>query len=347
MPKCVFILKSNHNYGYSTYGNTKSSGLRNSATFVSDMLNEAGIPSAVELVNDNNDIDRIVTEHKPTHVFIEALWVVPEKFKILHKLHPHVKWIIRIHSEMPFLALEGIAIQWIKEYVRMRNVFVAANSRRAQSDLETATGADILYLPNFYPTDFERFQSSDSCFLNISAFGAIRPMKSQLSQAIAAIQFARELGMPLRFHINGTRIEHGDPVLKNLRALFAGERHVHLVEHNWLNHEHFVKVIRQMDIAMSVSLTETFSIVTADAVSQGVPIVTSPEVSWASKKSMARATDVQDIVSKMYDNFNDKHIVKQNQKLLKRYSRESRRDWLNYLEPKENLCSRLFSFLAL
>jgi len=342
--RALFILKAGSQYGYSGYGNKKSSGLRNSAQFVSDMLVAAGVESKVVIVADNNEIDREVFQYKPTHVFIEALWVVPEKFKILHKLHPKVRWIVRIHSETPFLALEGIAIQWIKSYVNMPHVHVAANSRRMVDDLEVATGKDILYLPNYYPGDFKKFESSDSCFLNVGCFGAIRPMKSNLIQGIAALQFARELDMPLRFNINGTRIEHGDPVLKNLRALFAGEPDAQLIEHNWLNHEHFVKVVRQMDINLSCSLTESFSIVTADAVAQGIPIVTSQEVGWSDRRSQAHPTDTADIIAKMWDALDNKKLVKSNQKRLRKYSAESKKIWLEYLEGvhKWNLFS-LFS----
>ena len=58
--------------------------------------------------------------------------------------------------------------------------------------------------------------------IDIGAYGAIRPLKNQLLQALAAIKFAESIGKTLRFHINITRIENnGDPVLKNLRNLFS------------------------------------------------------------------------------------------------------------------------------
>jgi hypothetical protein len=78
------------------------------------MLVANGVDSTIIEVIDNNGIDREVTKYKPTHVIIEALWVIPSKFEILTKLHPNVKWIIRLHSEIPFLANEGIAMEWMK-----------------------------------------------------------------------------------------------------------------------------------------------------------------------------------------------------------------------------------------
>ena len=108
--KILFILKhrenpynsgSSDNYSYSS--SLLSSGLYNSANFVCEMLNDSGVEAIMEHAIDNNCIDRLVTKHKPTHVIIEAYWVVPEKLNILTQLHPQVKWIIRNHSELPFL----------------------------------------------------------------------------------------------------------------------------------------------------------------------------------------------------------------------------------------------------
>ena len=176
------------------------------------------------------DIDREVAQFKPDTVIIEALWVVPEKFDVLKKLHPTVRWIVRIHSNIPFLASEGIAVEWIKGYVA-RGVEVAVNEKRALHDVRTIVADEdlqflVIYLPNFYPVvktevDAERFE-----YLHVGCYGAIRPLKNQLSQAVAAIRYADKTGQILVFHINATRVERGDAELKNLRALFAGTKHV-------------------------------------------------------------------------------------------------------------------------
>ncbi|MCX8008208.1 MAG: glycosyltransferase family 1 protein, partial [Patescibacteria group bacterium] len=115
--RVLFILKQRKVYS-ETPANQLTVGLKNSALFVSEMLNQIVHESKLVEVVDNNFIDREVHLYKPSVVVIEALWVVPEKFTILQKLHPNVKWIIRIHSNLPFLANEGIAIEWLKEYVK-------------------------------------------------------------------------------------------------------------------------------------------------------------------------------------------------------------------------------------
>ena len=82
------------------------------------------------------------------------MWVVPSKFEQLTKLHPNVEWIIRLHSDIPFLANEGIAIDWIYQYLKYEKVKVSINSKRADREFEVVTGKKFLYLPNYYPVGF-------------------------------------------------------------------------------------------------------------------------------------------------------------------------------------------------
>ena len=80
--RVLFVIKERKVYGTKT----KCYGLFNSCEIIARKLNQLGIQSKTIQVIDNNCIDRHVAEFKPTHCFIEALWVVPEKFKILSKL---------------------------------------------------------------------------------------------------------------------------------------------------------------------------------------------------------------------------------------------------------------------
>jgi len=133
-PRILFILKLRHTYGeYS--GVLKSSGLLNSATFVADALAKAGYITKVVQVVDNNSIDKEITAFKPTLAILEALWVVPSKLDVLKKLHPKVTWIVRLHSKMPFLANEGIAMHWINDYIRKPKVYLAVNSTEAYNNI--------------------------------------------------------------------------------------------------------------------------------------------------------------------------------------------------------------------
>lgn len=277
--RILFVLKKRQDY---SEGKTSvmNSGLFTSANMVVRMLLKSGTPSRLAQVVDNNDIDRVVTSYKPNIVIIEALWVVPEKFEVLKKLHPNVTWVVRLHSELPFIANEGIAFEWLNKLAKMEKVSIAVNSKHMKRALERMYGISVHYLPNYYELDRQRNVrgKNRSNELNIGCFGAIRPMKNHLTQAIAAIMYANEVGKKLRFHINSNRVEqNGNNVLKNIRSLFAGTDHK-LIEHGWLNHDDFLDLVSRMDLGLQVSMSETYNIVTADFVGQYIPVVTCSEI---------------------------------------------------------------------
>ncbi len=299
MKKILFILKKRMSYG--GYGGEYgiSFGLINSAKFVAHELDKIpGIETKVVEVQDNNSIDKEVALFKPTHVIIEALWVVPEKFPILIKLHPKVTWIVRLHSKPAFISNEGNAMDWIGKYIKIGKdtdkLFVAANNQEFADNLTAIYKADVLYTPNIYPDVFRHHQRKPiGDTLDIGAFGALRPMKNFLTQALAAIAFSKSIGKNLRFHINFDRVEQkGDNVLKNLRALFKDIPHAQLVEHAWQNHKDFLHVVGQMDLGTQVSLSETFNIVSADFISMGIPILVCKEVEFAPALYVADPTSI-------------------------------------------------------
>lgn len=367
-PRVLFILKFRESYwgDYSLCDaaphdtpETKpglSSGLLNSAKFVKDMLLANGVEAKLVQVIDNNSIDREVTLYKPTHVIIEALWVVPEKFDILTKLHPHVRWIVRNHSETSFVANEGIAVKWLLEYIGKKHVRIANNSIRAQKEFEflahssypnlsnSEVARKVVYLPNYYPLARHAHSTHKKLeyhgarrIFDIGCFGAIRPLKNQLAQAVAALEFADHMNFYLRFHINGTRIEgKGDPILKNLRELFfkVGQN-AELVEHPWMPHEDFLQLIDQMDMGLQVSYSETFNIVGADFVARGVPLVGSSEIPWLPSLFCADPNSVIDMVRKMKVAYLYSRIpllMDLSHHFLKKYVRDTEDIWLDYFQ---------------
>jgi hypothetical protein len=352
--KVLFILKRRHDYNAEKHSNIKlSTGLYNSAEYMNTMLNDSGIKSNIVVVTDNNDIDREVTKHKPSHVVIEALWVVPTKFQVLCKLHPNVKWIVRLHSEIPFLANEGNAMDWITDYVEFDNVSVAVNSLNTLGDIRSYIKAKydwsnkkvkskIIYLPNFYPQHYKIKEfNRDKHTIDVACFGAVRPLKNHLIQALAAIKFANKINKKLRFHINAGRVEQkGESVLKNLISVFT---HLHnsdytLVNHGWLPREEFLEVCEKMDIGMQVSLTETFNIVAADLIASGIPVVGSNEIPWISRLfSTARPTRLNNIYYKLLLTYYFSKInVFVNQFSLYLYTNQTRKIWVNYFKNQKN-----------
>lgn len=331
----LFLTKRNEIYGNKIY-TRRSSGLYNSTNFIVTSLIKEGFSAAIVEVNDNNDIDREVSKFDPSIVVIEALWVVPDKFGILQHLHPDVSWFIHLHSDMPFLAIEGIAIDWIYRCSAL-GVGIIANSQESYDALKPVVQGPgpLVYLPNVYAGHLTppNFCSDKTYTVDVGCFGAIRPLKNQLLQGLAAIQFAKEIGCFLRFHVNDARVETGgEPVMKNLRQLFQTEVAAQLVEHPWYEPDDFIDFMRDnLDIGMQVSLTETFNVVSADYLAAGIPIVVSKEVKWASSWSTAIDNSLPDIVAKMHRAYQNGLLVKWNQYLLRKSARVAIQLWSEFV----------------
>ena len=343
MDKCsgtevLFITKKRSLYGHDT--TLTSSGLINSVKFVCDMLNRNKVHSVLVDVTDNNDIDRELTKYKPEICIIEALWVVPDKFIVLKELHPNVKFAVRIHSDIPFIANEGIAIQWLKKYSDY-GVKVFCNSERIADSLKDVLEIDTEVLPNYYP--ITEVRSTDvpkgDGYIDIACFGAIRPLKNHLIQAMAAIKFANKKNKMLYFHINSTRVEgNAGPILKNLRNLFSEIPHV-LVEHSWMDHDSFIDLMVQMDISMQVSFSETYNIVTADAINNKIPVVTSEEIDFVLPQVQAECTDIDDIVQKLKFAYKTRNLGSTglNKIFLKQSNNKAERLWLEALGYRDKI----------
>jgi hypothetical protein len=337
-PKVLFICKERTNfYGYG-YGN--SIGLINSSTFIINYLNDLGIEAKLSVVIDANFVDREVFAYKPTHVILEAIWITPKKMEELIKIkrYSNIIWVIRLHSKISFIANEGIAFTWIVEYSKLmreyENFFVSVNSPEFVDDLRKIFFIKSFYLPNiYYSKDTALKPTGVKEYFDVGSFGAIRPFKNQLIQAVAAIEYGEEMEQVIHFHVNSDRQEQsGDNVYKNLKALFVGTRHK-LIDHPWMSHKDFIKVVVQMDIGLQVSLSETFNIVAADFISSGVPLIGSKDITWMPKIFRADPNSSEDILDKMRLIIDTQifGLFKLNVIYLDWYNRKAKKVWRDYL----------------
>lgn len=344
--KVLFILKQRYAYGQLT----TAYGLYNSCQFVARKLEELGIDCKVVQVFDNNCIDKEVHLFKPTDVFIEALWVVPDKFKVLSKLHPKVKWHIRLHSKTPFIATENIAFNWLNQYMALRDegvdIELSANSMEFYKNLKALYNHSVNYTPNLYypnlsyvPTvEIPNVRTNPNEF-HIGIFGALRPMKNHLQQAVWAIEFGKILKKPVAVHINVSEHESNSAqngvsnVLSNLRNLFAGRSDARLVEHPWYPHGDFINLVKQMDMGMQVSFSETFNITAADFVYNNIPIVASSEIKFVNPLCVVNSNSSEDAmnVMKIAHKFANLGLNRINRMLLNKSNNKAVNAWSELL----------------
>ncbi len=356
MSRVLFVLKHRETpYGEGGWGDGApggpplSSGLFNSARFVCEMLQDAGVAAHLVHVADNNAIHREIVAFRADVVVIEAFWVVPDKFDELARACPNVRFVVRNHSEAPFLANEGIGFDWTLAYTERPNVSISCNAPRMLEETRFLVStkhptwswdevcARVPLLMNYYPLPAEipLRPARERDTLEIGCFGAIRPLKNHIAQAIAAMKVAERLGKRLRFHVNAGRVEGGAAaILANLRKLFAHFDRHELVEQPWAPHDAFKRLVTGMDLVAQCSFSETFCIVAADAAAANVPIVVSSEVPWASPAHHADPTSSDDIADRMIDALRIKAAApthNPNLPGLRAYDAASRKGWLAFL----------------
>lgn len=369
MSRCVLFILNKRGYDYGEYGCeygcggcgacanctgkadpspgelpwSRNSGLFNSCAFVVDMLNASGVPARLIQIGNEQEIKNAIALVEPSDVIFEAFFATPKLVNELTLAHPCVRFFVRNHSEVLFLSNDSNAMEWTGGYLRNPHMHVSSNTPRSTTDLrhvaksyhphwdDETIAARVVLLPNYHPAEapLPRIPSAYGV-LNVGCLGAFRPQKNHLLQAICAIEVARQLGKKLRFHINGTRVEHrGGSTLKNLQALFRHSPNAELVEHEWLARPQFLDLVRRMDLGMQVSVSETFNIVTADFVQNDVEVLGSPEIFWIDRRVQADPAQGDDIISKMLIALRASSILKQNRAGLLRYNETSRAAWLS------------------
>lgn len=330
MVKLLFVLRNKTASG-PDYTASAESGVGLSTQFLVKELEYYGINAKSAGITDPSELDHVITLHRPTHVIVETFWINPTVFDDLIEAHPFVKFIVRDHSDSCFRVYEENAFGWIVEYLK-RGIEVMSNSLRSADDIVgIADAAEIdeslvTYGPNVYPipsVGSMRPHTHKDGIVDIGCFGAVRPMKNHITQAIAAVKFAQEADLTLNFHINGYNIPgYIDPILNNLRSLFSEFANCNLVEHGWMSHADFLTVLDGIDICTQVSFTETFNIVAADAMSRSVPLITSSEVPWIGSYAHRNTTSSKDICEGFLEIWTEGHNARKNRLLWQRYDME-------------------------
>jgi hypothetical protein len=281
-----------------------------------------------------------------THALIEAPWVSAAETAKLTFEFPNVHFIVRAHSQIGFLQVEPGAIKIMRELLDMQegvlNLTVAANSHKLASFLEKTYTSPCLYLPNLYYLErAHRHRDLDHGtrqLLRISSFGALRLMKNHTTAAAAALMIAERRRCDLEFWVNVNREEHGKGVLQSLRNMFTGLPWAKLIEHPWEEWSKFRKTAGHMDLALQVSFSETFNLVSADSVAEQVPVVTSSAIEWTPSHWHADPDSVEEIARTGMMLLSDPGAGAEGLEALQKYSRNGTRRWLRYLadQPGEH-----------
>jgi hypothetical protein len=317
-------------------------GLGVNALHTIKVLRRAGIRADAVGAWTPDDVRARVRERpETTHVIIEAPWIEAAAMAKLAAEHPSIEWVVRSHSQIGFLQVEPGAIKLLRELLvlqeSMLNLRVAANSEHLRRFFEKVYAAKCLYLPNLY--DVERVErkrdvAHDHRKLRVASFGALRWLKNHTTAAAAALMVAKQRQCDLEFWISVNREENGRGILDALRNMFAGLPWAKLIEHPWSDWPDFRRVVAHMDVAFQLSHTETFNIVTADAVAEGVPCVVAPAIEWVPDYWKVDGDRVEDVARVAGHLLSSIDATDDGRAALTRFVRSASDAWRSYLSDR-------------
>ena len=278
-------------------------GLGVSALNTAKCLRRAGIKTEVWPILSAQDLRRsLLAAGDVTHVVISAPWIPSADLQSLTLDHPDVTFAVNCHSNVGFLQADPDGMRLFGEGMEIErgsyNFHVAGNGRKFVSWVRSTFGVPCAHLPNLYFLD-EHVPAHRPEFggglLRIGAFGATRQLKNLMSAGGAALTISRALDVDLEFWINSGRIEGGGSVVRSIKEMFGVTRHAKVVEAGWQSWHNHRKTVSKMDLMIQCSYTESFNMVTADGVAEGVASVVSDAIDWTPQHWRAQVDEVLDI----------------------------------------------------
>ena len=324
-------------------------GLGVSAINTAKTLRHHHIWADVWPVTSAKDIDQQLTEEQNraknngqapiSHLIISAPWIPTEELIQLITAHKDVHFAVISHSNVGFLMADTRGIQLLREAADLQaghyNIRVGGNSLKFVQWARHAWNQHIAYLPNLYyiydmrPAHPHRAWEHGT--LRIGCFGATRPFKNALTAAAAAIHMAITLRADVEFHVSTGRDEGGQGMIKAIEQLLIGIPNIKLIYSGWQPWPEFRRTVRHMHLLMQPSFTESFNVVTADGIAEGVASVVSSAIDWVPEDWSANSDDATEIAKKGIYLLNNAYAATDGQEAIRKYVHDGYEHWKKYL----------------
>jgi hypothetical protein len=313
-------------------------GLGVAAINTAKVLRRENIKTDVWPILNAADLRQKLSSAWAEHVIISAPWIPTVELQALANDFPDTHFAVNCHSNVGFLQADRNGVKLMREVMELEmgtaNVHMAGNSRRFCHWVRSAFGVPCTYLPNLYYLDGcpVRQMPWRGGTLRIGIFGATRPLKNLMSAAGAALEIARRLRSPLELWLSGGRTEGGgETILAAVREMLGALPGISLHSNGWQSWPNFRKTVGHMHLLLQPSYTESFNMVTADGVAEGVPSVVSNAIDWAPDDWKADVDDVLDIARTGRRLLYDEHAADEGRTALADYVADGLHAYRKYL----------------
>ena len=333
MPKLILAYKN-----FAASKNVSHIGLGVAALNTSKVLHRQGVDVEVCPVTSARDLAAGLQRCGATHVVVSAPWIASPEIQNLIAAFPSTRFAVNCHSNVGFLQADSNGVRLVREGMEIEmgspRFHIAGNSLKFCNWIHAAYGAPCTYLPNLYYLDTmpEAVPVYQGGTLRIGGFGATRPLKNFMSAAGAALTLARSMKSRLELWISTGRTEGGgDTIVRAMRAMLDGLPGISIVDSGWQSWPKFRQIAGHMHLLLQPSYTESFNMVTADGIAEGVASVVSDAIDWAPDHWKARSDDVVDIARVGRSLLNDPRAAYDGYAALTAHNTQGIASWQRFL----------------
>lgn len=314
-------------------------GLGIAAINTAKVLRRCGIKvSVIPLRKEADFLESLRADSSITHYVISAPWISSPVIQDAINQFPDVQFAVNCHSNVGFLQADTFGVKLLREYMDIekgtQNFCVAGNSKKFCRWVNRAYSSECLYLPNAYYLD-QHSRSNRPVFsggvLRIGAFGAIRAEKNFMSAAGAVLEMANDLKVDTELWVSSGGPEGVNYILNSMHALLDNIPGIKIVNSHWSSWPEFRRIVGSMNLLLQVSYTESFNMVTADGIAQGVPTVVSDAIDWVPAHWQAFMDDVNDIARAGERLLHDVRAPHDGLVHLERHNADAVKAWLRFL----------------
>jgi hypothetical protein len=335
MPQRLVLAYKN----FAAQHNISHIGLGVSALNTCKVLRRAGIVVDVWPILGAKDLCDRLRRDPATHVVISAPWMPSSDTQALVLANSSIRFAVNCHSNVGFLQADTNGVRLVREAMEVEmaahNFHLGGNSLRFCNWVRSAYTRPCIYLPNLYYLEAGSLPYRplfNGGTLRIGAFGATRPLKNLMSAAGAALEITHRYKANLEFWLSAGRTEGGgDTILRSVHAMLDGLPNVKVIENGWQCWPKFRQSVAHMHLLLQPSYTESFNMVTADGVAEGVPSVVSEAIDWAPEHWKAMMDDVLDIARVGRYLLADPHAPQEGLEALTSHNTEGLRAWQSFL----------------
>lgn len=339
---------------YKNFSKVSHIGLGVSALNTANTLQAQGVDVEVHSVKSSNELICLIQDRspdeRPTHVVMSAPWIPNNEWLAISRRFCNIKFVVNCHSNVGFLQADPNGVKVFIANAKLQqgslNFHVSGNSMTFADWVTRTYSVPCLTLPNlYYLTGNTHMHKLPFHFghstLRIGAFGATRPLKNMQTMAAAALTVATETRTPLEFWISAGRLEGGGlTVLNAMKEMFDGIAGVRIIENSWQDWPSFRQTLRHMHLLMQMSYTESFNMVTADGVAEGVPSVVSTAIDWIPDHWAAHFDDAMDIARVARQLLTDVNTNQDGLAALEDHNQDGLRMWMRFLGLRQQWVKR-------